>query len=131
MQDRQLDILAVKLRKRTARARGGMSVCDGVIAGEQRLMDDERLIRQRLERARAAAQPAAKLYVRIESRAQLDDVLGMIPRGSDTPVYIHISGENATLLAPQEYWASATGPLDGLTQALGAANVKLVMQKQS
>ena len=117
--------------QRTARARGGMSVCDGVIAGEQRLMDDERLIRQRLERARAAAQPAAKLYVRIESRAQLDDVLGMIPRGSDTPVYIHISGENATLLAPQEYWASATGPLDGLTQALGAANVKLVMQKQS
>ena len=53
----------------------------------------------------------------------------MIPRGGDTPVYIHISGENTTLLTPKEYWAGASEPLDGLTQALGAANVKLVAQK--
>lgn len=109
-----------------------ITVGDGVIAPAEVLASDEAIIRRRLEAARnrvkatAAPAPDVKLYIRIAERAQIEDALALIPRGADVPVYVHIASENATLLAPQEYWTHAEADLTTVCAQLGAANVKLV-----
>ncbi len=113
-----------------------MTVSDNVVASAERLAEDEVIIRRRIEMAtqrvrdkaakRTAAQPTAKLYLRIPDRSRMEEAVQLVPKGAAIPVYVHIVSENATLLAPKEYWARLNPDITALIGALGDANVKLV-----
>ena len=113
-----------------------MTVSDNVVASAERLAEDEVIIRRRIEMAtqhvrdkaakRTAAQPTAKLYLRIPDRSRMEEAVRLVPKGAAIPVYVHIVSENATLLAPKEYWARLNPDITALIGALGDANVKLV-----
>ena len=108
----------------------------GEILAEKPLAEDEVIIRRRIEMAtqhvrdkaakRTAAQPTAKLYLRIPDRSRMEEAMRLVPKGAAIPVYVHIASENATLLAPNEYWAMLNPDITAPIGELGDANVNLV-----
>ena len=107
------------------------TISGNVIANEAQLKIDEEVIRKRMASAAQRSQYVnsigkTKLFIRLPDRTRIDEALQLIPKGKSVPVYLHIVSENATLLAPDEYWTDNGANMSVLTDAFGDGNVKLV-----
>jgi DNA polymerase-3 subunit alpha len=76
--------------------------------------------------AGAQAQPAHKLFLRL-NRADMDRTTALLAlEAGDIPVYMHIPAEKITLLCPRTAWCSGSEAcLRRLRETLGAENVVL------